>query len=108
MLLPVDYYYDWWDLGSGYAADGISLGVLFYYTKQDLFGFVVTADVDSPNITGRLVCLSGPARCHRLPRYIYVRYGRYLFVDITPLASVDLGITSRPPRFARSKDWVNL
>ena len=28
-----DYYCDWWDLGSGYAADGISLGVLFYYTK---------------------------------------------------------------------------
>ena len=94
MLLPVDYYYDWWDLGSGYAADGISLGVLFHYTKQDLFGFVVTLDVDSPNITGRLVCLSGPAHCHRWPRYIYVRYGRYLFVDITPRASVDLGVTS--------------
>ena len=96
----VDYYYDWWDFNSGYAADGISLGVLFHYTKQDLFGFVVTADVDSPNITGRLVCLSGPARCHR--------YSRYLFVDITPRATVDLGITSSPPRFARIEDRVNL
>ena len=50
---------------------------------------VFAADVDR-----RLVCLLSPARCHRLPRYIYVRYGRYLFVDITPRASVDLGVTS--------------
>ena len=43
-----------------------------------------------------------PARCHRLSRYIHVWYGRYLFVDITPRALVDLGVTSTPI------DWLQL
>ena len=43
-----------------------------------------------------------PARCHRSSRYIHVRYGRYLFVDITPRALVDLGVTSTPI------DWLQL
>ena len=48
------------------------------------------ADVDR-----RLICLLDPARCHGLPRCIYVGYGRYLFVDIVPRAPTDLWITSR-------------
>ena len=47
---------------------------------------VLMADVDR-----QLICLSSPACCHR---YIYVGYGRYLFVDIVPRVPADLGITS--------------
>ena len=43
----------------------------------------------------RLICLSDPARCHG-PPCTYVGYGRYLFFDVMPRASVDLGVTSRP------------
>ena len=50
---------------------------------------VLVADVDR-----QLICLLSPACRHRSPRCIYVGYGRYLFVDIVPHASVDLGITS--------------
>ena len=59
---------------------------------------VSVADVDR-----RLICLSNIARCHGPPRCIYVGYGRYLFVDIVPRASVDLEITSRPQDLHGSK-----
>ena len=54
---------------------------------------VLVADVNR-----RLICLSDPACCHVSPRCIYVGYGRYLFVDIVPRASADLGVTSREDR----------
>ena len=51
---------------------------------------VLVADVNR-----QLICFLSPACHHRLPRCIYVGYGRYLFVDIVPCAPTDLGITSK-------------
>ena len=61
---------------------------------------VLVADVNR-----QLICLLSPACHHRSPRCIYVGYGRYLFVDIVPRASADLGITSQTwPEWA----WVQI
>ena len=69
---------------------------------------VICTVVFAADVKWQLICLSDPACCYVSPRCIYIGYGRYLFVDIVPRASVDLGITSCPPRFARIEDQVNL
>ena len=69
---------------------------------------VICTVVLAADVNRQLICLLSPACRHRSPRYIYVGYGRYLFVDIVPRASADLGVTSGPPRLAWIEDRVNL
>ena len=76
------------EVGAGASAGGMGKGSV----AADCAIMYRSRGASSDDTIG--ICLSDPACCYVSPRCIYIGYGRYLFVDIVPRASADLGVTS--------------